>query len=89
MVNHLTTIISSCFNFSLGELSSFQLLLLKYVVGYSDLVLVPLVVILLDPHVRQGVSEVCRWESDELIYILSVDFRKKHMDRERAESSIF
>ena len=47
-------------NFSVYKLTSFDLLLLKYVVGYSDLIFVPLIIILMDPDVRGGVGEVCR-----------------------------
>jgi len=59
---------------SVYELSSFDLLLLKYVVGYSDLIFVPLIIILMDPDVRGGVGEVCR---------------NRRAARELAESSIF
>lgn len=48
--------------------------MLKYVLGYSDLIFVPLAIILLEPEVRGGVMEV---------------FRNKRAARERAESSIF
>ena len=45
---------------SLYHLNGFELLLLKYVLGYSDLIFVPLLIILMDPDVRGGVAEVCR-----------------------------
>ena len=32
----------------------------KYVLGYSDLIFVPLVIIMMDPEVRAGVGEVYR-----------------------------
>ena len=59
---------------SLYELSGFWLLVLKYVLGYSDLVLVPLLLLLLDPELRAGVPEVCRTQ---------------RAAREPAESSVF
>ena len=58
---------------SLYELSGFWLLVVKYVLGYSDLVLVPLL-LLLDPELRAGVPEVCRTQ---------------RAAREPAESSVF
>ena len=48
------------FAFSLYHLNGFELLMLKYVLGYSDLIFVPLLIILMDPDVRGGVCEVCR-----------------------------
>ena len=59
---------------SIYQLTNLQLLLCKYVLGYSDLIFVPLVIILLEPEVRGGVVEV---------------FRNKRAARERADSSIF
>ena len=58
--NSLKYIILNFFKFSVYKLTSFDLLLLKYVVGYSDLIFVPLIIILMDPDVRGGVGEVCR-----------------------------
>jgi len=60
--------------FSLYHLNGFELLMLKYVLGYSDLIFVPLLIIVMDPDVRGGVCEVCR---------------NKRAAREPAESSIF
>ena len=48
------------FAFSLYHLNGFELLMLKYVLGYSDLIFVPLLIIVMDPDVRGGVCEVCR-----------------------------
>ena len=62
------------FIFSIYRLRPFYLLLLKYVVGYADLIFVPLVIIFLDPDVRGGIGEV---------------YRSKKVQREQAESSIF
>ena len=62
------------FIFSIYQLRPFHLLLLKYVVGYADLIFVPLVIIMLDPDVRGGIGEV---------------YRSKRVRREQAESSIF
>ena len=59
---------------SFYQISNFQLLMCKYVLGYSDLIFVPLMIILLDPEVRLGVGEV---------------YRNKRAAREQAESSIF
>ena len=56
------------------QIEVFHLLLLKYVLGYADLVFVPLVIIILDPNVRGGVGEV---------------YRSKRVVREQAESSVF
>lgn len=53
---------------------AFHLLVLKYVVGYADLIFVPLVIIFMDPDVRGGIGEV---------------YRSKRVRREQAESSIF
>ena len=52
----------------------FHLLLLKYGLGYADLVLVPLVIMTLDLDVRAGVADV---------------YRSKRARREQADSSIF
>ena len=62
------------FIFAMYKLKVFHLLLLKYVVGYADLIFVPIVIIMLDPDVRGGVGEV---------------YRSKRARREQAESSIF
>ena len=50
--------------FSLYHLNGFELLLLKYVLGYSDLIFVPLLIIMMDPDVRGGVGEVCRYNGN-------------------------
>ena len=60
--------------FSSNKQRAFHLLVLKYVVGYADLIFVPLVIIFLDPDIRGGIGEV---------------YRSKRMRREQAESSIF
>ena len=76
--------------FSLYHLNGFELLMLKYVLGYSDLIFVPLLIIVMDPDVRGGVCEVCRWLGiirGRTCYRLY--FRNKRAAREPAESSIF
>ena len=78
------------FAFSLYHLNGFELLMLKYVLGYSDLIFVPLLIIVMDPDVRGGVCEVCRWLGiirGRTCYRLY--FRNKRAAREPAESSIF
>ena len=56
------------------ELTGFWVLVVKYVLGYSDLVFVPLLLLILDPQLRAGVPEVCRTQ---------------RAAREPAESSVF
>ena len=56
------------------DVTGFWVLVVKYVLGYSDLVFVPLLLLLLDPEVRAGVPEVCRTQ---------------RAVREMAESSVF
>ena len=57
------------------DVTGFWVLVVKYVLGYSDLVFVPLLLLLLlDPELRAGVPEVCRTQ---------------RAAREPAESSVF
>ena len=56
------------------DVTGFWVLVVKYVLGYSDLVFVPLLLLLLDPELRAGVPEVCRTQ---------------RAAREHAESSVF
>ena len=48
---------------SVYNLNIFPVLILKYVVGYADLLYVPLLLMLLDRNVREGMGEVYRSRS--------------------------
>ena len=46
--------------FNIYNFSIFEMLLLKYVVGYADLIYVPIVIIIMDKDIREGVVEIYR-----------------------------
>ena len=57
------------YNFSI-----FHILMFKYVLGYADLIFVPIIIILIDKDVREGVAEV---------------YRSKQMKKSETDISVF
>ena len=52
----------------------FHILIFKYVLGYADLIFVPIIIIIMDPNVRGGVAEV---------------YKTKQMSKSETDISVF
>ena len=52
----------------------FHILIFKYVLGYADLIFVPIIIIIMDPNVREGVAEV---------------YKSKQMSKSETDISVF